>query len=235
MRNVQDGSSLIDKLRRVGNVKNMKCPYCLINAHFNFVDPRSISSSELRESMCPNCNGVVVEIRQFSLELKPRPPGGQKIEKKHSDWKMIFPRLKPVCTDERVPVEIRNDLNSANSIVDITADAAAGLARRALERTLRKYLGLKGSDLEELIKASEKLLHPRVFELLDGVRGFGNFGAHLKEDPKTSEPILVEMNQAVFTIQAVTELLDDWFVRQAENNEMLQQLGKMKEKSKKAR
>jgi hypothetical protein len=233
MENAADKSSLMDKLRQVGNTKNMGCPYCLINAHFIFSDSRKISSLEIRESTCPSCSGVIVETRESSKELKPQPLGGQKFETMFSPWEIIYPRVKLICTDEKIPTEIRNDLNNANSIIDITADAAAGLARRALERTLRKYLGLKEHRLEDLIKASEKLLHPRIFKLLDAVRGFGNFGAHLKEDSDTADLLLVEKDQALCTIQVVKELVEDWFVHQMKNEEMLNQLAKMKERAKK--
>ncbi len=154
------------------------------------------------------------------------------MEKKYSEWEIIFPRKKAICLDAKIPLEIKNDLNNANSIIDISPDAAANLARRALERMLRKYLDLKGKDLEELIMNSAPLLPKTIFKILDGVRGFGNFGAHLKEDFASGELLLVEKEPAVFVIGAVRKVVEFWFVEKSGEDEMLNHLAKMKERSK---
>ena len=65
---------------------------------------------------------------------------------KSGSGEMVWPKERVICSDVRIPQEIREDLNRASQYVDISPDAAAGLVRRSLERLLRKYLTLSGRD-----------------------------------------------------------------------------------------
>lgn len=166
-----------------------------------------------------------MQIRKVNSELIPRGAlGGLTNLKSHEKWQMAWPKEQVICIDERIPTEIRKDLNNAYTLIDISPDAAAGLSRRALERILRKYLKLKGRDLDTLITASKELLHPRIFGILDAVRKAGNFGAHLKEDVDTEELFFVENEEARLSVRAVVDLALDWFVQNVEAQEFLQQI-----------
>ncbi len=94
------------------------------------------------------------------------------------------------------------------------------------QRILKKYLKLKGRDLDALITASEELLHPRIFGILDAVRKTGNFGAHLKEDADTEELFFVENDEARLAVRAVVDVALDWFVENVKAQEFLQQITK---------
>lgn len=217
------------------NKKNIECPWCCVCVCFEFNSPCEVSLKEIRQAQCPACGENVVELRKVMRTLEPRSFGGGYEKKEQRDeWVVIWPQVRNTCSNEQIPSEIRNDLNNALSILDITPDAAASLARRALERTLRKYLNLKGRNLEDLILAAKDHLYPRIYKLLDAIRGYGNFGAHLKEDFQNGELLLVERDEAFFTIQATKELAEDWFIHKSRTDTMLNQIDVKKERSKKA-
>ncbi len=202
----------------IADAKNkdlLACPYCSVYSLFTFNEPRRIARTDIREAVCPCCGGAVVQLRNLNPTLTPKPLGGYESKENPEKWAVVWPRQRLICSDQKIPMEIRNDMNNAYSIVDISPDAAAGLVRRALERILKKYLSLNGKDLEELIKASKDKVHPRIFELLDSVRGYGNFGAHLKEDAVCGETLEVQDEEASFILNAVKELIDDEFVNKA--------------------
>lgn len=211
-----------------------KCPYCCVYALFQFKESRNLSSEEIRESNCPSCGRAVVQIRELNWTVTPRPLGGGLESKQHpGKWIIVWPKIRLCCSDERIPSEIRDDLNRANSIFDISPDAGANLVRRALERILRKYLKLSGKTLENLIAASESVLHPRIFKLLDAVRGFGNFGAHLKEDSESGECLFVTEDEFISSIEVVLALAEDEFIHKSDSEKALQKLDLKRERAKK--
>lgn len=217
--------SLISKINEMKNTEQMNCPHCAVKALFNFSLPKETRNIEIRDAFCQGCGEVIVQIRKVNSELIPRGPlGGLTNSKSYEKWQMAWPKEQVICIDARIPIEIRKDLNSANTLIDISPDAAAGLARRALERILKKYLKLKGRDLDALITASEELLHPRIFGILDAVRKAGNFGAHLKEDADTEELFFVENEEARLAVKAVVDVALDWFVENVKAQEFLQQI-----------
>jgi len=217
--------SLNNVIREMKNIEQLTCPYCSVVALFSFSLPKAVSKIEIREASCQGCGEVVVQIRKVDYELIPKSPfGGYKTTKNCENWQISWPREQVVCIHDRIPEEIKKDLNKAFTIIDISPDAAAGLTRRALERILRKYVNLKGKDLDSLITASKEVLHPRVFVVLDAVRKTGNFGAHLKEDAHTEELFFVEKEEALLATKAVVDLALEWFVHRTESEEFLQKI-----------
>lgn len=226
--------NLDSTLREMKNIEQLNCPHCTVLALFNFSMPKAASNIEIREAQCQGCGGVIVQIRNVSYELAPKSPfGGLKSTKNSQAWEIVWPRERVICSDVRIPGEIKEDLNKACTIVDISADAAAGLTRRALERLLRKYLNLKGKDLDTLITGSKEILHPRIFAVLDAVRKTGNFGAHLKEDAQTQEIFYVEQEEALMALKAVLSLAVEWFVHRTEAEEFLQNIESKTQRTKK--
>lgn len=215
--------SLASTIREIKNIEQINCPHCTVLALFNFSTPKAVPTVEIREAQCQGCGGIIVQIRKVSYDLAPKSPfGGFKSTKNAQDWEMVWPKERIICSDIRIPQEIREDLNRACTIVDISPDAAAALIRRSLERLLRKYLILSGRDLEALITNSKEMLHPRVFAVLDAVRKTGNFGAHLKEDAQTQEVFYVEKEEAQMALKAVLDLAIEWFIHTIEAEEFLQ-------------
>jgi hypothetical protein len=212
-------------LREMKNIEQLNCPHCTVLALFNFSTPKALSNIEIREAQCQGCGGIIVQIRNVNYELTPKSPcGGFKSTKNAQAWDIVWPRERVICSDVRIPEEIRDDLNKACTIVDISPDAAAGLTRRSLERLLRKYLNLNGRDLDALITNSKEILHPRIFAVLDAVRRAGNFGAHLKEDAQTEEIFFVEKEEALLATKAVLDLASEWFIHKIEAEEFLKKI-----------
>lgn len=207
------------------NTEQLICPYCSSVALFNFSQPKEALKIEIREAACQGCGELIVQIRKVDYELTPKSAfGGYKATKNCETWQIVWPREQTVCTHERIPDEIKMDLNKAFTITDISPDAAAGLTRRALEPILRKYVKLQGQNLDSLITASKEVLHPRVFAVLDAVRKTGNFGAHLKEDAQTEELFFVEKEEALLAIEAVVDLVSEWFIHRIEDEEFLHKI-----------
>ena len=225
MSNIQKKMVDMDKKDR------FNCPYCCTYALFEFEDLRKIGFIETRESICPCCNKAIIQVREVDQQLTSK-LGGFNLQSFLSNWVTVWPKIRVVCSDEKIPFEIRKDLNEAYSIIEVTPDAAAALTRRALERILRKYLKLTGNNLFELIEDSKDILHPKIFKLLDTVRGFGNFGSHLSED-FDGECLFVEPDEAVFAIQAVKELVDEEFINKYKADQMIEQFKAKKESIKK--
>ena len=217
-------------LEEIERKKGLNCPYCCIYALFDFCELRKKGSIEIRDAMCPHCNKTIVEVREVSYTSKSKLLGGIERLKNYGEWTSVWPNIKVLCNDEKIPIEVRDDLNNANSIVDISPDAAAGLVRRALEQVLKKYLKLSGKRLIDLISSSESLLHPKSFRLLDSLREYGNFGTHLKEDVVDREFLLVTKDEAVFSINVLKGFIEEEFVHKSKVDEMLQQLEQKKQR-----
>src|SRR5438128_765886 len=139
-----------------------QCPHCTIVCRFEF-EIWSNGGETIRMSICPSCSKVVIDEREVSNILSPRPVGGGYRQiKQYGKWQCIFPIIKKVVIKESVPKEIKDWVNKINSIVQISHRDAAGSVRALCERILGKYVKVKGSDLKIKIEASQGLLSPRV-------------------------------------------------------------------------
>ncbi len=209
------------------------CPYCCVYVLLNFNESQKIGFIEERKAKCPNCGQVIIQVRKVITTSTTNAFGKTELHNDYENWEIIYPIKRKICIDKRIPDEIRKDLNDANSIINISSDAAAGLVRRALERILKKYLGLGNRKLYKLIEKAEDVLHPRIFKLLNAAREFGNFGSHLKEDSHEEECLFVDYDEANAVLQAVKELAIDEFVNKNNDNKILEKLKNKKIRTKK--
>lgn len=93
--------------------EKLECPYCAIFALFEFGESKKIAITEVRETKCPNCGKAVIQSRDLNPTLVDK---GEAWIANPGKWVIVWPRLRLICVDEKVPSEIRSDLNRAYSI-----------------------------------------------------------------------------------------------------------------------
>jgi len=217
-------NSIADRFQKMIRQEKITCPYCCIFVLLDFSEPTVIDLIEIRKSKCPSCNQVIIEQRQIISDLKKRPLAGYKIETNFGNWSIIFPREKYIVNDNNIPEEIKKDLNKAYSIVDISPDAAATFVRRALQRCLTKYMNMNSNkNLKEQINAAKEKLHPEIFKNLNASRLYGNRGTH-PDNNEFEEMIEVNLEEALFSINAVKATVEYWFITRPDQEKMINKI-----------
>lgn len=213
--------SLTDVLKLLGNNNiTYKCPYCGVLASFNFVQCHDVSILNIRYATCVSCHGIVVQVQEILGDP--------------DKWVDVYPRMKSICWSEFIPEEIRNDLNAAASIIDITPDAAVVLIRRALERFLKKYVKAHGKMLNDNINdvIARKLLPDMYLSCLHSLRKIGNYGAHPFESIYDEDLLLVEIEEASAAMNGVLGIVIGWFITPVLNDAMNEKVKAKESKTK---
>jgi len=147
----------------------------------------------------------------------------------NDQWQMqkerrrIWPRgSRPA--PEGVPAGMAQDFREAASVLEISPQAAAALARRTLQQVLKDHLGATGGNLEKQIDSVASNLPSQVAESLHALRHLGNFAAHPTKDQSTGEIVQVEPGEAEWTLDTLEALFDHVFVAPARQAERLKQL-----------
>ena len=74
--------SIKEKLAEARKKERLDCPYCAVQALFEFSTQEEQQSIEIRSACCPGCKEVAVQIRKVSHESAPKSPfGGVKFTK----------------------------------------------------------------------------------------------------------------------------------------------------------
>jgi len=217
-----------------------RCPHCRQTAEVNHGDfaenswsvslqklqPNAARVLEALAIACPNpdCRKLTLTLTMFAAYRS-----GYAVSKSSAQGREL--RLEPSVPEPlppRVPEQIRRDYEEAWLIKDMSAKAAATLARRALQGTIRDFWKIKERTLNDEIKA----LHSRpvdlhTLEALDGARRIGNLGAHMDQD--ASLIVDVEPAEAEALIWLIRELADEWYVRQQERDKRMGELKKIAE------
>lgn len=217
--------SLFESIKSFEKKKKMECPHCFVLCLFSFCDAKEIEIrregedindrkiKEQRYATCINCNRAIIEIRDCISKYQKNFNGRLEEIRNGGNWEIIYPKIICICSNESIPEEIRKNLNEANSIKNISGNAAAGLVRKTLEIILVKYLSLKGDYLCELVKKSKDKIPKEIYENLDNVRLLGILGIHMKEDYTTKELIDVDSNEVELVIEKVIELVNYLFLK----------------------
>lgn len=199
-----------------------------------FLEPgmRSVAEDhhDLEWFRCPRCGGFTVELGLYGW-------GGDydpfiDASKRELWRRRLFPTSTRTLPPE-VPEPYRSDFTEAASILDISPQASAALARRTLQQVLKDELRATGRDLEKQIDSVLGGLPSQVADGLHALRNLGNFGAHPIKSTATGEVVKVEPGEAEWTLDIVEALFDHVFVgparleaRRQELNEKLRAAGK---------
>ena len=153
---------------------------------------------------CPECDELIIWLLDSSNKVRER----------------IYPNTVLI---RKAPLEVKlespdlaSSYEEAAMILTISPKASAALSRRCLQTILREKAGVVKGDLFDEIKQVVKNGHiPSDMSLqLDNIRRLGNFAAHPNKDA-AGLIIDIEPEDAKYSLEAVFELLDYYYVRPA--------------------
>jgi endogenous inhibitor of DNA gyrase (YacG/DUF329 family) len=180
------------------------CPYCGRHVLLTNTGQHGINVGYVATARCPACSKPVVDL---IVE-----------DEKHAVW----PDSRTIPLPPEVPQEVTRDWNEAIAVSPKSSRAAAVLARRALQITLRKA-GFEAATLyKEIEKATASADTPSTLrEKLHAVRDIGNAAAHPNEDPAGA---LVEVteDEVEFLFEALQEAFDVYFVRPERHRKIME-------------
>src|SRR5208283_877346 len=203
----------------------MICPYCQIGYHDRIEEefrPKTIDENEalgwiIKLRKCPECKKLSLTWEKWGYNLTtagPVPYFASSI--------LIYPvvrnTLRSKCPPE-VPDRFASEYREACDCLDLanSPKASAALSRRCLQSLLREVAKVKHQDLskeiDEIIKRNE--LPSDLADLVDAIRGIGNFAAHPIKSEHTNEIIPVEPGEAELSLNILEGLFDFYFVRPA--------------------
>jgi hypothetical protein len=201
----------------------MKCPHCTIHFHEEWTGKFFANSEKYRVSVpfhstavywqyrttvCSKCKDITIEIAPMSVDS----------ETPLLEWRMVYPigaSRGPVSPE--VPAEITNDYIEACNVLPISAKASAALSRRCLQNILHTS-GYKDRNLsleiDLLLNESDpkKAIPQRLRDTIDGIRNFGNFGAHPINDKTALQIIEIEPHEAEWCLEILEECFEHFYV-----------------------
>jgi hypothetical protein len=212
-----------DQMKRRG-----RCPHCFVTVRFEDATPLygkgschvgfGIGEGGAEPSytgpersfhilQCPNCSDVIVWMRWSTCEAD-----------------RVFTRIYPPRSDhppapKEAPAHIARAYEEACVVLPLSPNAAAALARRALQMILREILSVASGNLAAEIDATRGVLPPWIVDGLHQLREVGNFTMHPSKDELTGTIIETETGEAELTIEIVSALFQHLFAgRQASAN-----------------
>lgn len=180
----------------------MKCPHCSIAIEPPWQGGFGIANGfTARTASCPSCGDVIVELLQNGK-------GG---------WRLAYPRSTSRSLPTEVPGDYAQDFAEAVLILYDSPKASAALTRRLLQQILREKAGIKqrtlADEIQKFIDAPSTPSH--LAEMVDGVRGIGNFAAHPIKSEHSGDIVDVEPGEAEWLLD-VLEAMFDFFLVQPE-------------------
>lgn len=180
------------------------CPHCGNAAMYPQVNtvnlqghqPYSIGYRFLYMAYCAACNEIVI---------------GRRHDKGN---KLVWP---PTTLPDNAPhgldKHIKKAYDEARIIIDLSPQAAAVLARRCVQHSIRTELGITKATLN--LEIQEAITRPELSRTtknaIDQIREIGNWGAHPSKDPADTL-IEVTLEQAMYTIEALEMLFNDLYI-----------------------
>ncbi len=177
-------------------------------------------------AICASCGADNVFMRKWTRE---RSETGDPDEIIH--WqRRVEPLGRGTKSLPNTPPSLLKDYGRACATIDVSPAASACMSRRCLQGILEKQ-GYTQRDLADQIAAlladKSKPLPPDLYDTVDAIRQFGNFGAHRKPDRSTLEIIEVEAGEAEWCIEISERLMEHFHEQPARSKARLEA---MKEK-----
>jgi hypothetical protein len=180
---------------------------------------------------CPGCRNWMIELTREhdgALEMLALSRGADlsradraEIDKGSTIVKESGRLIYPIGASRRVPPEVEatdqllaSDYREACAVIDLSAKAAAALARRCLQHVIRSQLDIKERTLDVEIKkvVDAGRLSSAVLGQLDVVRNFGNVAAHPMQNEHVGEIVDVDPGEAEWTLDVLDQLFDEVYV-----------------------
>jgi hypothetical protein len=206
------------------------CPHC--GVQFSALPTSSIEWSDVdghwrlwvthcKTAACGKCNiAAVVDSTPFTAGAP-----AERTRQLHRIWPRTSGR--PRCPDV-VPKDIAEDYNEACLVLQDSPKASAALSRRCLQHLLRDKAGVKPGNLSQEIQQvlDGKQLRNDLAEAIDAVRNIGNFAAHPEKSETTGTIVVVEPEEAEWTLDILEQLFDFYYVGPALLSEKTNALNK---------
>lgn len=224
------------------------CPYCgrattivdqNMESHWHRIDIAEPVNGDVGiytfSVTCPNreCRKLYLEVAL--TRSKPTYAGSSNREMGTTieDWKLLPSSAAKIFPDY-VPEPIREDYYEACKIRDLSAKAAATLARRALQGMIRDFWGVTGlKNLKLEVDALQSRVDPITWKGIDAIRSVGNIGAHMEGDINII--VDVEPDEAQLLISLIERLEKEWYEERKHREDHLLELEKLAQQKQAAR
>lgn len=137
---------------------------------------------------------------------------------KIDDWQLL-PASNAKPYPDYIPEPIRKDYTEACLVKNLSANAAATLARRCLQGMVRDFHEIERSSLQKEFEAIKDKVEHRVWKAIDEVRKLGAIGAHMEED--VNMMVDVEVDEVEQLIWLIEFLFGKWYVERYEAEKSL--------------
>jgi hypothetical protein len=132
-------------------------------------------------TVCPNrdCKALTATLGMYKLSADAS--GTLRIQSEPGRvWKLI-PASNAKGMPDYVPERIAKEYNEACSVLEVSPNAAATLARRCLQAIIRDFFGVKKNSLADEIDAIKDKLDPEIWEAVDAARKTGMVGKNMEK------------------------------------------------------
>jgi hypothetical protein len=201
----------------------LRCPHCTTDFHEHWVVARFLRADRnpisvpfhdfavfwhYRFTVCSKCKDLIIEIAPITTD------GVNQLQV----WRMVYPigaSRGPISPE--VPSQIADDYIEACNVLPISPKASAALSRRCLQNILHAS-GYKARDLATEIDLllneadPKKAIPQRLRDTIDGIRNFGNFGAHPINDKTALQIIEVDDHEADWCLEILEECFEHFYV-----------------------
>lgn len=217
-----------------------QCAYCSHYAtvsvsQLNYTDKRTDRSYlahdkyvlEIKSIICPNPKRKELTLTVQLGSLRFVEDSYQPITIR--DWQ-LRPESSAKPFPDYIPEPIRKDYTEACLIQNLSANAAATLARRCLQGMVRDFYEVKKSSLQQEFEAIKDKVESDVWRAIDEVRKLGAIGAHMEKDVDVI--VDVEAGEVAQLIWLIEFLFEEWFVAREERKRNLANIPGLAEKKK---
>lgn len=196
-----------------------RCPHCLVTCRFTrvtaagrpvqvsvdtkppaYIDDDSDPSRTFEFFQCPNCCDVIVWMATWRTCMADR------------GLERVFPvRADHPPAPTGTPPAIAKAYEEAVRVLPLSPNAAAALARRALQTIMREVVGVPPGNVAAEINAARDKLPEWLIDGLHRLRETGNFALHPDKDALTGEIVDTLPDEAALTVTLVEALLQHQF------------------------
>ena len=141
---------------------------------------------------------------------------------------------------DAIPSELLDAFREAREVLAISPRACSILARFILQHML-SLNGFKGRTLFDQVNRLRETEDPSyalpssLKDSLDGIRGFGNLGAHPEADPDSGHLLNVEDGEAEWCLHVLERLFEHLYINPARDSNAMEALRKKQDKARKSR
>ena len=218
----------------------MECPACKteIEDGWRWIYTKSNSEQymNLFITLCPSCSshlvGYSISDQYVDHEIV------KKYEKDKEGIEFLWPATTAPILDSEIPEEWRKLYSEAYIIQDLSPRASVVLGRACLELLLRKYSGIKGKNLyemiDEIIKAgvlNSEPISSRIQRILNLIRKLGNKAVHV-EDTSDGELRKVDPIISKNILELLPQLFEHLVLTPKKQDQLAEELEKFVKKSK---